>query len=72
MKKNQVQIIQDWSQSRMIKEIQTFLNFVNFYHWFIKNYSRIALFVRIMSKWVNQWKSELNSAWFLKIAITEY
>ncbi len=29
----------------MIKEIQTFLDFVNFYHWFIKNYSRIASFL---------------------------
>ncbi len=28
--------------------------------------------VRIMSKWVNQRKSELNSAWSLKITITEY
>ena len=45
MKKNWVQIIQDWSQLRMMKEIQTFLNFVNFYRWFIKNYSRIASFL---------------------------
>ncbi len=28
--------------------------------------------VRIVSKWVNQQKSELNSAWFLEITITEY
>ncbi len=28
--------------------------------------------VRIVSRWVNQRKSELNSAWSLKIAITEY
>ncbi len=28
--------------------------------------------IRIMSKWVNQRKSELNNAWSLKIAITEY
>ncbi len=32
----------------------------------------LQLSVRIMSKWVNQRKSELNSAWSLKIAITEY
>ncbi len=31
-----------------------------------------TLAVRIVSKWVNQRKSELNSAWSLKIAITEY
>ncbi len=45
MKKNRVQIVQDWSQSRMMKEIQMFLNFVNFYRQFIKNYSRIASFL---------------------------
>ncbi len=28
--------------------------------------------VRIVSRWVNQRKSELNSAWSLEIAITEY
>ena len=28
--------------------------------------------VRIMFKWINQRKSELNNAWSLKIAITEY
>ncbi len=28
--------------------------------------------IRIVSRWVNQQKSELNSAWSLKIAITEY
>jgi len=32
----------------------------------------ISLFVRIVSRWVNQRKSELNSAWSLEIAITEY
>ncbi len=37
-----MQIIQDWLQSRMMKKIQMFLDFVNFYHQFIKNYSRIA------------------------------
>jgi len=30
------------------------------------------LSVRIISRWVNQRKSELNSAWSLKITITEY
>ncbi len=31
-----MQIIQDWLQSRMMKKIQMFLDFVNFYHQFIK------------------------------------
>ncbi len=45
MKKNWMQIIQDWSQLKMMKEIQMFLDFVNFYHWFIKNYSNIISFL---------------------------
>ena len=40
-----MQIIQDWLQSRMMKKIQMFLDFVNSYHQFIKNYSRIASFL---------------------------
>ncbi len=64
MKKNWVQIIQDWSQSRMMKKIQMFLDFVNFYCWFIKNYSRIALFL------INHLKmssfSNIKKRWILK------
>ncbi len=37
-----------------------------------KIYDKELLTVRIMFKWVNQQKSELNNAWFLKITITEY
>ncbi len=48
----------------MMKEIQTFLNFVNFYHQFIKNYSRIASFL------INNLKMSLFSnakkKWILK------
>ncbi len=32
----------------------------------------LRIFVRIVFKWVNQRKSELNNAWSLKITITEY
>ncbi len=35
-------------------------------------YSSMLQSVRIVSRWVNQRKSELNNAWSLKIAITEY
>ncbi len=37
-----------------------------------KSVNQQSSHVRIMLKWVNQRKSELNSAWSLKIAITEY
>ncbi len=77
MKKNQMQIIQDWSQSRMMKEIQTFFNFINFYHQFIKNYSRITSFLinhfktsfffnakkRQILKEQMKWIEFINNAW---------
>ncbi len=60
-----------------MKEIQMFLNFVNFYHWFIKNYSRIAsflidhlkmsLFSNIKKRWIlkeqMKWIELINNAW---------
>jgi len=77
MKKNWLQIIQDWSQLRMMKKIQTFLDFVNFYHQFIKNYSRIISFLinhlktsffsnikkRRIFKEQTKWIEFINSAW---------
>src|ERR1700720_1113934 len=38
-----VQTIQDWPEPRMIKEIQSFLGFTNFYRWFIHAYSDIVI-----------------------------
>jgi len=35
---NKVKIIQDWPESKKVKDIQSFLGFANFYHWFIFNY----------------------------------
>jgi len=38
-----VQIIQDWPVPRKVKDIQSFLNFANFYHRFIYGYSEITV-----------------------------
>ena len=38
-----VKIIQDWPESKKVKDIQSFLGFANFYHWFIFNYSDIVI-----------------------------
>ena len=43
MSNNKVKIIQDWLKSKKVKDIQFFLGFANFYHWFIFNYSDIFI-----------------------------
>jgi len=40
---NKVKIIQDWPESKKVKDIQFFLGFINFYCWFIFNYLDIVI-----------------------------
>ena len=40
---NKVKIIQDWPEPKKVKNIQSFLGFANFYHWFIFNYLDIVI-----------------------------
>ena len=40
---NKIKIIQDWLEPKKVKDIQSFLGFANFYHWFIFNYSDIVI-----------------------------
>ena len=43
MSNNKIKIIQDWPELKKVKDIQSFLDFTNFYHWFIFNYSDIVI-----------------------------
>ena len=43
MSNDKVNIIQDWQESKKVKDIQSFLGFANFYHRFIFNYSDIVI-----------------------------
>ena len=43
MSNDKVKIIQDWLKPKEVKDIQFFLGFTNFYHWFIFNYSDIVI-----------------------------
>ena len=43
MSNNKVKIIQNWPEHKKVKDIQFFLGFANFYHWFIFNYSDIVI-----------------------------
>jgi len=43
MSNDKVKIIQDWPEPKKVKDIQSFLGFTNFYHWFIFNYLDIII-----------------------------
>ena len=43
MSNNKVKIIQDWTELKKVKNIQSFLGFANFYCRFIFNYSDIVI-----------------------------
>ncbi len=37
-----VDVIQDWKVFQLLIHVQIFIDFCNFYQWFIKNFSKIA------------------------------
>jgi len=43
MSNNKIKIIQDWPEFKKVKDIQSFLGFANFDHWFIFNYLDIVI-----------------------------
>ena len=56
MSDNKVKIIQDWLESKKVKDIQSFLGFTNFYYQFIFNYSDIVILLTCLI-WKNiPWK----------------
>ena len=42
MENDKVKIVKEWKTPTKIKEVESFLEFVNFYQWFIKNFSHMA------------------------------
>ena len=49
MSDDKVKIIQDWLESKKVKNIQFFLDFTNFYHQFIFNYSDIVILLTCLT-----------------------
>ena len=51
MSDDKVKIIQDWTEPKKVKDIQSFLGFANFYCQFIFNYSDIVIpLIRLIRK----------------------
>ena len=59
MSDDKIKIIQDWPEPKKVNDIQSFLGFANFYHWFIFNYSDIVIpLTRLIQKNI-PWKFDL-------------
>ena len=56
MSDNKVKIIQDWLEPKKVKDIQSFLGFANFYHWFIFNYLDIVILLTRLTQKDISWK----------------
>ena len=73
MSDDKIKIIQDWPEPKKVKDIQSFLGFANFYHWFIFNYSDIVILLTHLIWKDIPWKfdSSCHDAFnFLKKAFT--
>jgi len=53
MSNNKRKIIQDWLEPKKVKDIQSFLGFTNFYHWFIFNYLDIVTLLICLTRKFN-------------------
>ena len=49
MSDDKIKIIQNWLEPKKVKDIQFFLGFTNFYHWFIFNYSNIVILLTCLT-----------------------
>jgi len=56
MSDDKIKIIQDWPESKKVKNIQSFLGFANFYHRFIFNYSNIVIPLTCLTQKDIPWK----------------
>jgi hypothetical protein len=43
MSEDKIKIVKEWPQPKTVKEVQSFLGFLNFNRQFIKDYSKIAI-----------------------------
>ncbi len=48
-----VQGVMDWLQPVKVKDVQSFIGFVNFYQRFIHNFSKIACPLHVLGEWPN-------------------
>jgi hypothetical protein len=63
MDPKKIQAVTDWSTPKIVRDVQCFLGFINFYWIFIKNYSQVAApFNRLTCKDKLEWRPEAQKA----------
>src|SRR5258707_7210177 len=68
-----VQGVMDWPQLMKVKDVQSFIGFVNFYQRFIRNFSEIACPLHMLTQKLKDWSwgtAEQQAFNVLKNAIT--
>jgi len=55
METDKVKTVKEWKTPTKIKEVESFLEFANFYRWFIKNFSHMARLLNEL-KGKKEWK----------------
>jgi len=56
IEKEKVKVALNWLVSKLVKEIQKFLRLVNYYIWFIKDFSKIARPLYELTRKEQQWE----------------
>lgn len=50
IKKEKIKVVKKWEEPKSVREIQIFFSFANFYHYFIKGFTKIAAVLTFMLK----------------------
>ncbi len=61
-----VDVIQSWEVSRSLTHVQIFIDFCNFYRWFIKNFSKIAWLMMQLIRKIISLNEQRSVRWSLK------
>ena len=74
MNSDKIKIILKWKWSQSVKNVKFFLNFANFYWWFIKNFFKVVTLLMNLTKKnvMFHWSDEIDKAfkWLKNVFIT--
>src|ERR1700677_3174097 len=56
MDPKKVEGVQNWPRPKKVKEVQAFLGFANFYHYFVKDFAKIATPLNCLTRKDQEWK----------------